>query len=458
MPQVGTLQYFKDARLDQLTKFGNVAQFVSFGPDLKQRFSRISGFEPNHRFSDTHEAVTTLLHHSPEQRVNIRSFKPDDPQGHEFVYGIDSAEIAEEHLSRLTASGLWVIVNETVDVNDGGVSGVVHGNIMEFAPGETPRVVETGRIVSVTRDLGERLLRTVYGFTPALPKVPELRIEFSIHPIRRGFAGEHTIIWEFQEVPAGHLTAIPKWPNPFSELIGDKVFGLLLADVVGLRVPRTMVVCRNLVPFTFGESTGSDVKWLRTCPKTPEPGFFPTVRGWTDPFKLVQSVEGQERLSSIIVQDEVLPRFSGALLTGRDSKAIIEGVTGFGDEFMLGRVGPSQLDPLLVDRLEELHASLVHYIGSTRAEWVFDGQAIWVIQLQQEAAVSAGQTIVSGEVEYELEFDVSRGLSGLRELIELTKGRPVGIKIIGSVGMTSHIADVLRRHRVPSRIASKTDS
>jgi hypothetical protein len=458
MPQTGTLQYFKDARLDQLTKFGNVAQFVSFGPDLKQRFSRVSGFEPNHCFSDAREAVKTLLDRSPERRVNIRSFKPDDPQGHEFVYGIDSGDIAVEHLRRLTASGLWVIVNETVDVNDGGVSGVVHGNVMEFAPGETPRVVETGRIVSVSREVGDRLLQTVYGFIPTLPKEPELRIEFSIHPIRRGFGRENTIIWELQEVPADHLAAIPKWPNAFSEFIGDKVFGLLLADVVGLRVPRTTVMCRSLVPFAFGDSTGSDVKWLRTCPKTPEPGFFPTVRGWTDPFKLMQSVEGQERLSSIIIQDEVLARFSGALLTGRDSKAIIEGVIGFGDEFMLGRVGPSQLDTHLVSRLEELHALLVHYVGSTRAEWVFDGETIWVIQLQQEAAVSAGRTIVSGEVESELEFDVSRGLSGLRELIELAKGRPVGIKIIGNVGMTSHIADVLRRQKVPSRIVPKSDS
>jgi hypothetical protein len=94
MSQTGTLQYFKDARLDQLTKFGNVAQFVSFGPDLKQRFSRVSGFEPNHCFPHAREAVKALLERSPERRVNIRSFKPEDPQGHEFVYGIDSIDIA----------------------------------------------------------------------------------------------------------------------------------------------------------------------------------------------------------------------------------------------------------------------------------------------------------------------------------------------------------------------------
>lgn len=455
MRETETLQHFKDARLDQLASMGNVAQFVSFGPDLQQRFSRISGLEPNHYFANPRKAVMALLEHSPERKVNIRSFKPDDPQGHEFIYGIDSVDTAEQEIIRLATSGLFVITNETVSVNDGGVSGVVHGNVIEFAPGATPRIVETGRIVSVSRDIGERLLRNVYGFIPELPTEPELRTEFSIHPIRRGFASERTIIWELQELPTSHLHAIPRWPNAFSEFVGDKVFGLLLADAVGLKVPRMTVLCRNVAPFTFGDQTGSEVKWLRTSPRTPEPGFFPTVRGWTDPFELMQKAVGQERLSSIIVQDEVQARFSGALLTDRDDKPIVEGVTGFGDDFMLGRVGPSRLASDLVHRLEDLHAMLLRYVGGIRAEWCFDGKTVWVIQLQQEVAVSAGHTIVPGRVESELEFDVSDGLSGLRELIQLIEGKTVGIKIIGDVGITSHIADVLRRHRVPSRIVPK---
>src|SRR6202035_207861 len=149
-----------------------------------------------------------------------------------------------------------------------------------------------------------------------------------------------------------HLQAILKWPNAFSEFIGDKAFGLLLANAIGLRVPRTTVLCRNVAPFTFGDPTGSDVKWLRTSPATPEPGFFPTVRGWTDPFELMSNVPGHERLSSVLVQDEVIARRSGALLTDRHEQPIIEGVTGFGDDFMLGRVGPSQLEVHLVDRLK----------------------------------------------------------------------------------------------------------
>lgn len=456
MPETETLQHFKDARLDQIAGLGNVAQFVSFGTDLRQRFSRINGFEPNHRFTEARLAIAALIERSPERRVNIRSFKPDDPQGHEFIYGVDSVDTVDQRIRRLTTSGLFVIVNETIDVNDGGISGVVHSDVMEFAPGATPRVVENGEVVSVTRSAGERLLQTVYGFHPVLPAQSDLRIEFSIHPIRRGFAQQHTIVWEVQEAPVDHLLPIPKWPNAFSEFIGDKAFGLLLASAIGLRVPRTTVICRNVAPFTFGDSTGSDVKWLRTAPRVPEPGFFPTVRGWTDPFMLMRGT-GHERLSSILIQDEVVAHFSGALLTDRDEQPIIEGVVGFGDDFMLGRVGPVQLEVDLLDRLQRWYAVLLRHVGGVRAEWAFDGETIWMIQLQQEAAISSGQTIVPGEIEREHDFDISRGLSGLRELVELIKGKQEGIKLIGNVGMTSHIADVLRRYKVPSRIVRSAD-
>ena len=451
MPGTETLQHFKDARLDELATFGNVAQFVSFGPDLRQRFSRMRGVESNRLFPSLGSAISALLERSPERRINIRSFKPDDPQGHEFIYGIESVDLGESHARRLTSAGLYVIVNETIDVNDGGVSGVVHGNLVEFAPGETPRVVETGRIVSTTRDIAKRLLETVYGFTLAFPQEMELRVEFSIHPVRRGFADQHTVFWEMQEISPGQVTPILKWPNAFSELIGDKAFGLLFANAIGLPVPRSTVISRNLEPFAYGDLTGNDVKWLRTCPRIPEPGFFPTVRGWTDPFRLMQT-NGHERLASILVQDEVSARFSGALLTDVRGEPIIEGVIGFGDDFMLGRVGPAQMEPALIDRLRELHMTLARYVGGVRAEWAFDGQVVWLIQLQQEAAMSSGQTIVPGEVGFEHTFDVSRGLSGLRELVELVRGRSEGIKLIGNVGMTSHIADVLRRNKIPSRI------
>ncbi|MCH3812478.1 hypothetical protein LZB82_09005, partial [Campylobacter jejuni] len=71
---------------------------------------------------------------SPEARVNIRSYHPEDPRSREFVYGLETVEAALEAAERLVRERLFILVNETVDVTDGGVSGVVHGGIIEFAP------------------------------------------------------------------------------------------------------------------------------------------------------------------------------------------------------------------------------------------------------------------------------------------------------------------------------------
>lgn len=80
---------------------------------------------------------------SNAQSVNIRSFHPDSMQGNEFIYGITDVETAVCHVERLASKGLYTIVNETIDVNDGGVSGVVQNNFIEFSPGVTPRVWKT---------------------------------------------------------------------------------------------------------------------------------------------------------------------------------------------------------------------------------------------------------------------------------------------------------------------------
>lgn len=445
-------RHFKDAILNELADRANVAQFVSFAPRGEQRFARIRGCAPNQIFTNVGEALGTLLAQSPESSINIRSFRPDQPQGHEFLYGLTAIEDATHAIKRLTSQGLFVIANETVDVNDGGVSGVVHGNVMEFAPGGTPRVVESGTIVSLTRDLGQKILEGVYGFGPQVDVQEHVRVEFSLHPVRRGYRSEHTIVWEMQESTTIPSRPLLTWPNRFSEMLGDKAFGLLVAASLGIRVPRTRAMCRSVRPFTFGDATGSDVVWLRTCPSTPEPGLFPSVRGWTDPFALLGQVNEPERISSVLIQDEVSAQYSGAVLTSSDEKVIIEGVAGFGDELMLGRAHPTNLPDAVVDLVSRVHSTLISRIGSARAEWAFDGTDVWILQVQPEAALSAGMIIVPGLPEHEVEFDVAEGLSGLRELVSLLTGRNVGIKLKGRIGITSHIADVLRRHRIPSRI------
>jgi hypothetical protein len=222
--------HYKDIILDDLAETGNVAQFVSFSPTLNQRYSRISGAERNHQFESPKQALAVLISSSAEQRINLRSFHPHRPQGNEFVYGLQNADVAFQELSRLAASGLHVIANETIDVKDGGVSGVSQCNVLEFAPGGTPRVVEAPGITRLARSLGIGLLSKIYGFVLELPDDPNLRVEFSIHPMRRGFRHSHTVLWELERVENVTLDATPMWPNTFSQFIGDKTFGLLLAD------------------------------------------------------------------------------------------------------------------------------------------------------------------------------------------------------------------------------------
>lgn len=450
-----TSQHFKDEKLDELAAQWNVAQFVSFSPDLNQRFSRVLGTTPNERFKDASTALKTLLSRAHEHRVNLRSFKPDSPQGNEFIYAIDRLADAESALRRLTASGLFVIANETIDVQDGGVSGVIQGGLLEFAPGGTPRVVETGRVASLPFDLGMHVLACVYGFNPELPNLSGMRFEFSLHPCRRGFRNLHTVMWEAEGLSTVSLSVQPKWPNAFSEFIGDKVFGLIVAEFIGFCVPRTNVLCRAVAPFLFGKSTDADIKWLRTSPRVPEPGFFPTVRGWVDPFKLMAE---HEELAALMIQEEVPALFSGALLSDALGQPIIEGVEGLGTQFMLGQSNPVQLPAELKSRLEEIYTVALRTCGSVRLEWAYDGEHIWILQLQQETAVSEGLWIVPGAFESEVEFDVSNGLEALRELIRKIDGTSVGVKLIGRVGMTSHVADVLRRHNVPSRMTIPTGS
>ena len=77
--------HHKDEILDALAREANVAQFVSFGPDLVQSHSRVRGFPPDHPFASPEEAVAVLLDRTPERSVNIRSYDPDSPKSREFL-------------------------------------------------------------------------------------------------------------------------------------------------------------------------------------------------------------------------------------------------------------------------------------------------------------------------------------------------------------------------------------
>jgi len=444
----------KDASLDQLAERGNVAQFVAYAPSdngLDQTFCRVVGHEPNVSFATLAEAVAALLTTSAAGSVNVRSYDPESPRSREFVYGLQNVEDAIATITRLAAEGLHLIINETVDVSDGGVSGVAHGDVIEFAPDDTPRCVEKPGVASLPRRMGAALLAAVYGFAPDLPKT-DARVEFSIHPRPTGWRRTHTLLWELEEGSEPPIASTPSWPNRFSRHIGDKLYGLILAHIAGAYVPRTDAICRRVAPFSFGRDTGSHERWLRTCPREQEPGLFTTVKGWIDPFRLISDEDSTgTRIASVLSQAAVDARFSGASIVDGEGRTVVEGVWGEGDRFMLGEARRQTLPVDMVEEVTMAAAMLEEIFGPVRTEWVHDGDHVWIVQMHRGATVSTGQTLVPGEAGNWRTFDVEGGLEALRTMIA-SLSPDTGIRLRGDVGMTSHVADLVRKIGRPTRI------
>ena len=448
-------EHFKDEVLDSLAAQANVAQFVSFGPGPQPplRFSRMLGEEPNRPFASMRDAIERLLWLSNTGSVNIRSYLPESPKSNEFVYGLQSIDEALSSLARLAGEGMYTIVNETIDINDGGVSGVIVDEVLEFAPKDTPRAVEKPGIAAFPCELGLRVLKTVYGFAPSRPP-RGTRLEFSLHPVRVGSRQEHVVLWEAQLAKGLTSAPLPVWPNNFSRAIGDKAFGLLVAHAYGTLVPETLVISRAVPPFRFGTSTGTNEPWIRTAPLEPVPGRFTTQRGWTDPFQLLISDDpGGQHLAGVLVQEGVAARFSGGSMTTREDDVVVEGVEGFGESFMQG-ADPSSLPDAIVAGVRDVHRRLASVLGPVRTEWVADGEAVWVVQLHRGASQSSGRVIVPGATERERQFDIGLGLEALRSLVEEVAETGEGVVLVGDAGITSHFGDVLRKANVPSRFAS----
>jgi hypothetical protein len=444
----------KDDMLSRLAERANVAQFVSFGPDpaLPQRRARLRGHGPDHRFTGAAEAVGALLALAPSGSVNVRSFRAGASKGGPFSYGLTRGGDVLAVLRARAGEGLHTIVNETIDIGDGGVSGVALGGLVEFAPGSTPRSVERPGTVALGHDAALRLLATVYGFTPELDGHPAQRDEFSIHPVVAGVRQTHTVIWEREPVEPLALTRRLAWPNAFSRFLGDKAFGLLVADLLELPVPATTVVGRRVAPFRLGRPTGGGERWLRTCPAEPVPGRFLTQRGWRDPFALLAAEDPSgTAVVAVLAQEGVRARWSGAAMPGSDGRLLVEGVAGFGDDFMLARTPPVALPDAVVSDVRRVGARAAAALGPVRFEWAHDGDRAWVLQLHLAGAASEGTTIHPGTPARWRRFDPSLGLERLRELIASVDGDE-GIEVAGHIGVTSHAGDLLRRAGIPSRL------
>lgn len=445
----------KDESLEVLAERGmNVAQFVSFTPELGQArfaYARLSEWSRSSNIS-ARELIHELLHRSSDGSVNVRSYHPNDSKSREFIYGITNADEAASAVARLSAEGLHTIVNETIDVQDGGVSGVLMGNIIEFSPDDTPRCVEKPGTVSFPRSIGRDVLATVYSMPIEFPVPFASRLEFSIHPRPRGWKRTNVVVWEFSEERPPDIKSDVKWPNNFSRMLGDKTFGLLVADQFGLPVPKTTVINRRIAPFSFGRDTGWSEHWLRTAPSEQMPGLFTTHRGWMDPFTLL-STEDREgnKIASVLSQAGVRPAFSGALIVSSDGQLVIEGREGPGDVLMVGHAEPEGLPNRIILDVRDVYFRAEAVFGPVRFEWVHDGHQIWIVQFHRGATETTDLWLTPGDAQTWVEFDVRAGLPRLRELVS-TISPGAGILLNGRIGLTSHLADLLRKARVPARM------
>ncbi len=247
------------------------------------------------------------------------------------------------------------------------------------------------------------------------------------------------------------LEAEIRWPNNFSRMVGDKGFGLLLGHLLGLPVPRTLVVARRLAPFAFGYPTGTHETWIRTCPAEQVPGRFTTKHGWLDPFRLLSEEDPDgDQIVSVLAQEGVGALYSGAVAVASDGRRIIEGVRGFGADFMQGVAAPEELPDEVVRSVNELCEQAFDRLGTFRMEWAFDGKRTWVLQLHRGAIVSLDRTIYPGAAPGYRRFDVAWGIEALRDLIREIEDAGEGVVLVGSIGVTSHFGDLLRRAKIPS--------
>jgi hypothetical protein len=155
---------------------------------------------------------------------------------------------------------------------------------------------------------------------------------------------------------------------------------------------------------------------------------------------------------AVLAQEGVRSAWSGAALPGADGGLLVEGVAGFGDDFMLARAAPARLPDRVLDDVRRVGARAAAALGPVRFEWAHDGDTAWVVQLHLATTRASATVIHPGTPSRWRRFDPALGLERLRDLIA-TVPPGEGIELTGDVGVTSHAGDLLRRAAIPSRLA-----
>lgn len=461
--------------LMKLAESVNVALFCGFRPVNGQPSFVGSNFLQNsdafHESIDMESAVKLLFERSHMQAVSVRSHPVDDATNRSFDYWIEDPATAISLVYEYARQNCVVVVNEGIPVETLTCAGVVQDEIIEFAPMDTPRCVELAGVCSLPRKWGENILRYVFGIGLDLESFRQHRVEFSMHKFEAGSRNNRVLIWEVE--PAAAIQTQPLiWPNRFSRFLGDKAFGLLIAEQMGLRIPRTRYFHREFgIEFAFGIPTNSKDHIDRICPtdQINDQGSSPTLRNQAaKPLSFLTQFEGEKsgqndpfkgvayhgfKYPSVLRQDWIHPHSSGKTATRTNGDPLHEGVSGSGFDYMLGHSPPEALNQVVVRDLDALFWELKSTLGDVEFEWVHDGSKLWVVQLNQSGSLAEFDWIYKGTPDKWINIDGFGSYNEFRKLVKnLNSG--IGVLVEGRFGLTSHKAGLLRSSQIPSKFST----
>jgi hypothetical protein len=456
----------RDTRVAQLRNNHNVAQFISFNDDLTARICVLR--KASSSTSNPEMLLSALFEGALNQRVNVRIFKPATSTGAALFINVNSVEGVIAILTAQRAIGGYSIVSETIDVDDGGVAGVLYGDVVEFTQGSTPKFVDqqrSGIFPQMRREAAERMLRTVYGSDVNFSRfAPDERVEFSTHPGDCGTQPGKFLIWDcYQVTPQKQVIPRLIWPNSFSEWMGDKCFGLLAAWSSGFLVPKVVAFLHPLLSrdddgsnprwtppngLLFGDETDSAGTWTRTCPIRPVPGRYPTYNFRSDPLELMLRIDPEgEVIRSCLVQQDVGAEYSGAAQMWHDGVRI-EGVKGQGARLMKGTQSPQQLPTFVEQSIQKLSEDIKSVYGLCRFEWAWQNHRAWLLQINQIQGQSQSMTALGTIRQGYLKFDPDLGLAELDRIISLAKLQDRDVLVTKQVGLTSHVCELLNQSQL----------
>jgi hypothetical protein len=159
-------------------------------------------------------------------------------------------------------------------------------------------------------------------------------------------------------------------------------------------------------------------------------------------------------IASVLAQEGVAAEYSGATLPRESGGYQVEGVPGFGEDFMQGERSPVRLPSHVIEDVQAVGGAAHAALGPVRMEFAHDGRQVWVLQLHLATDRFQGAVIYSGDpTNGWLEFDPASGLDQLRTLIDEARIERRGIRVAGTVGVTSHVGDLLRKAKIPAVMA-----